>query len=312
MKPFLLRLENGALLSGTVSIPARTPSTPEYIPLIIAIHGGTYSSKYYDASSAHSAGAMSEALGVPFVAFDRPGYIKSTALPPIPHNSSFFQEEGRYLQEFILPKLWAEYGMACGVSTIVLMGHSLGVSSCIIAGALRSQQAQSPAYPLDGMVLEGRSMASALSEDVGDKRAEAGRHVGYLEFPPGLKQYLMFNDSTLGLASKEMLKISQDITERAHYGEIMDRRRQWPEYWERYAAEINIPLMIAVGQRDRMMNPMPKDLDDFSSKFMNAPKVEQVYVLGAPHCLELSHWGPGWYARCFGFAIECATSAALA
>jgi pimeloyl-ACP methyl ester carboxylesterase len=92
----------------------------------------------------------------------------------------------------------------------------------------------------------------------------------------------------------------------------MDRRWQWSDYWERFAAEINMPLMIAVGQRDRMMNPTPKDLDEFSSKFMKAPKVERVYVLGAPHCLELSHWGPGWYARCFGFAIESATSAALA
>jgi len=31
-------------------------------------------------------------------------------------------------------------------------------------------------------------------------------------------------------------------------------------------------------------------------------------VPGAPHAIELSYWGQGWYARCFGFAMECAAN----
>ena len=70
--------------------------------------------------------------------------------------------------------------------------------------------------------------------------------------------------------------------------------------------------MAAIGGRDGLFQASQKDLSDFICAFTNSPKVETVFVAGAHHCLELSHWGIAWYWRCFGFAIECATSPALA
>jgi len=36
--------------------------------------------------------------------------------------------------------------------------------------------------------------------------------------------------------------------------------------------------------------------------------VEGSLLRGAPHCIELSFWAQGRYARCFGFAMECSAS----
>ena len=45
---------------------------------------------------------------------------------------------------------------------------------------------------------------------------------------------------------------------------------------------------------------------NFAAAFKKSPRVESGIVLGAPHSMELSRFGQGWYARAFGFAVECA------
>jgi len=310
MEPFLLSLSNDALLSGLLCLPQRTSTTPRYNPLIVGIHGGTYTSEYFNALPGHSAGTISTQLGVPFVAIDRPGYRDSTALASIPDGSSFFQEEGKYLHRYILPKLWEEYGHPFGASTIVLMGHSLGCSACIIAAALHSLEPEAR-YPFGGMILSGRSTTSAVTKSQGEAQLADARRVGYVEFPPGVKNILMFGDVKLGLASDEIRRVSEQITHRGIIGEFKDRRLQWDGYWQEYARTVKMPVMAAIGDRDGLFQASQNDLETFTTAFTTSPKVETVCIPGAPHCLELSYWGTGWYSRCFGFAIECATSSAL-
>ncbi|KAJ9606704.1 hypothetical protein H2200_008712 [Cladophialophora chaetospira] len=311
MEPFLITLSNNAVLSGLASLPKRSSNSPQFYPLLVAVHGGTYSSEYFNASPSHSGGTISVQFGVPFVAIDRPGYRGSSALPSIPSDSSFFQEEGRYMHQYILPRLWEEYGQSSGASTIVLMGHSLGCSACIIAPALHSQEKEAR-YPLAGVVLSGRSITSRLTKSQGEAQLAEARRVGYVEYPPGVKDPIMFGDPNQGFATPELRRISEQITQRGLVGEFEDRRLQWDNYWTEYAKQVKVPVMAAIGEHDRLFEASQKDLYNLTSAFTASPKVETVFVAGAPHCLELSHWGTGWYARCFGFAIECATSAALA
>lgn len=311
MQPFLITLSNDATLSGFASIPERSSISPKFYPLIVGVHGGTYSSEYFNVSPNHSAGTISSRFGVPFVAFDRPGYRDSSALPSIPKDSSFFQEEGKYLHQYILPKIWEEYGVPSGASTMVLMGHSLGCSACIIAPALHSQETEAR-YPLGGVILSGRSITSSVTKSQGESQLAEGRRTGYVQFPPGAKDILMFGPVELGLATGEIRRISEQITHRGLFGEFEDRRLQWDNYWSKYAKQVRVPVMVAIGERDGLFQASQKDLYNFTGKFTASPKVETVFVAGAPHCLELSHWGAAWYSRCFGFAIECATSAALA
>jgi pimeloyl-ACP methyl ester carboxylesterase len=311
MEPFLLTLSNGALVSGLACIPARTSTTPKYFPLIVGIHGATYSSQYFNASPAHTAASLSAYLGVPFVAIDRPGYRDSSALPPTPDGSTFFQEEGKYVHRYILPELWEKYGQPSGASTMILLGHSLGVSACVIVGALHSLE-KGTRYPLGGVMISGRTITSAISKSQGEAQIAEARKVGYIEYPPGVKNKIMFGDPKLGLASDEILRISEEITQHGLVGEMEDRRFQWDAYWQAYARAVKMPVLAAIGERDGLFQASQRDLESFSSNFTNSSKVETVCIPAAPHCMEMSHWGSAWYLRCFGFAIECATSAALA
>lgn len=50
-------------------------------PLVICLHGGSYSSAYFDIAS-YSPIERADALGVPILAPDRPGYGDTPALAP--------------------------------------------------------------------------------------------------------------------------------------------------------------------------------------------------------------------------------------
>jgi pimeloyl-ACP methyl ester carboxylesterase len=311
MEPFLLTLDNNARLSGLASLPSRTTTTPRYCPLIVAIHGGTYASTYFDASPDHSGRTFSAQLGIPFIAIDRPGYNESTPLPSIPPESTFFQEEGKYVHRFILPKIWDIYGKPSGASTIVLLGHSLGSSAAIIVPALHAQ-VSAQRYPLAGTIVSGRTVTSSVTRPAGEKQLAEARRIGYVEFPQGAKDAIMFGDVKYGLASEHMRRISETITHRGLVGEFEDRRLHWDNYWHAYAGKVKVPVMAAIGERDGLHQASEKDLREYTSWFKAASKVETLFLPGAPHCLELSHWSTAWYSRCFGFAVECSTTAALA
>ena len=153
MESFKLSLSNGATVTGLVSLPdSDQVSGPSTLPLIVAVHGGTYSASYFFADDQHSALPVSSALGVPFLAINRPGYKDTTPVAPFPEDSSYLQEEGRWLHEEILPAIWKEYASRLGVSSIILMTHSMGSFSAIVAAALNSD---SNLYPLAGLVISG-------------------------------------------------------------------------------------------------------------------------------------------------------------
>lgn len=153
MEACALSLSNDAVVTGLASFPDRDQvSGPSTLPLIVAVHGGTYSASYFFADDQHSALPVSSALGVPFLAINRPSYKDTTPVPPFPEDSTYLQEEGRYLHQEILPAIWKQYASRLGVSSIVLMTHSMGSFSAIIAAALNSD---SSLYPLAGLVISG-------------------------------------------------------------------------------------------------------------------------------------------------------------
>ncbi|KAI4265404.1 MAG: hypothetical protein LQ337_008989, partial [Flavoplaca oasis] len=138
MEYFSLQVAQNAVVTGLrTKVTASAP--PKDTPLIVALHGGSYSAHYYDATPTYSAAPYSASLRVPLIAINRPGYKDSTALPDaIPEESTFLQEEGRYLHNEILPAVWKVYAAAYGASSIVILAHSLSVPMTIIAAALNA------------------------------------------------------------------------------------------------------------------------------------------------------------------------------
>lgn len=163
MLPFKITLPNNAVLTGLHNLPARSPSTlntssstPEPIPIIVALHGGTYTAKYFDVDVGHTASIVSNGLGVPIVAINRPGYHDSTSFYPIPEGSSYPEEYGNWLHRHILPAIWSEFGKPSGCDSIVLLSHSLGTTGAVIAAAMHAAEADTDRqYPLAGMIISG-------------------------------------------------------------------------------------------------------------------------------------------------------------
>jgi hypothetical protein len=70
----------GMAASGRTRLTPNRRPIADY-PLVIAIHGGTYTSAYFDVPG-YSLLDRAPASGIPAIAIDRPGYGSRTALPP--------------------------------------------------------------------------------------------------------------------------------------------------------------------------------------------------------------------------------------
>jgi hypothetical protein len=81
------------------------PPKYEIKSLVVAVHGGSYTRDYFDANENHSIRHVSQFLGIPVIAINRPWYQSTSPVPAILAHSSFIQDEGRYLHPSILPCL---------------------------------------------------------------------------------------------------------------------------------------------------------------------------------------------------------------
>lgn len=319
MKPFRLTLANNATLTGIhhAAPPpgpgpgpgGPSPAPPTHRPLLVGLHGGSYSSSYFDADARHTAATASAALGVPFVAVDRPCYEGSTSLYPLPADTSFPEELGRWLHRFILPAVWAEFGAAAGCACVVLDCHSLAATGAIIAAALHAAEADTDAgaegrgYPLGGMIISG--FGSML-----------GDHVGQLDSPEPPPEVVVFPAATKdgmmlppGTADPAIYEQSERLNKPMPFEERAALFTVWlPARWRSWAAAVRCAVMIGVAERDALWTGTEEHVRDFAAGFSSSVRVDGSLIRGAPHCIELSYWSQGWYARCFGFALECAAS----
>ncbi len=365
MEYFSLRLANNAVVTG-LRTPAASDPPPKGTPLIVGLHGGSYSADYYNATPTYSASPYSAFFRVPFVAINRPGYKDSTALPDTPpEGSTFLQEEGRYLHNEILHAVWKAYAADYGVSSIVILAHSLAVPMTIVAAALHATSSSSssdeqrqdqllgdgegqvsdrgpegeqdtpskkedkkPAengrengkengkenensYPLAGIVLSGfgtipNATTMARVEPLVDPNATR------ITFPPSFKDEIMLSSPSTGFTDPEIYGKTEELNTSVSLAEFGDAVGAWPSYWrERYARHVKCPVMYALVANDCFWMPTKEAMEDFAGSFVGSVRVEKGVVLGGVHCLELCRVGRGWYARVFGWAMECGVALEL-
>ncbi|KAL8789274.1 MAG: hypothetical protein Q9213_001197, partial [Squamulea squamosa] len=269
MDSFSLTLASNAIITG-LRTPAGQEPPPKDTPLIIALHGGSYSADYYNATPTYSALPYSNFLRVPFIALNRPGYKDSTDLPdPVPDGSTFLQEEGRYLHNEILPAVWKAYAGDYGVSSIVILAHSLSVPMTIVAAALNattsslspgeqasdqepkpqqdtlnerdsdgkeeSANGKTKAYPLAGIILSGFG-TTPNAPSVARVSTLVDLNAPRVTYPPSLKDELMLFPPSAGYTDPEIYEKTESLNTSAGKGELADMIGHWPAYWrERYA-----------------------------------------------------------------------------
>ncbi len=305
MASFSLTLANGNIITGSNHFPTSSSgSRIAALPLIVAVHGGTYTSDYFDADDDHTLRHISQALGVPVIAIDRPGYRGTSALPPTPAESTFIQEQGTYLHKHILPFLWKTHAMNLGVSSIFLYAHSIGAAVAIVAASLHARDGDRSAYSLSGLSISGvGSNVNTLPIEAFQK--DPRDLVGIsIRIPNDQKDFLMLGAAKLydPAILKQTEKLQHDVT----LEELYDINKLWRDYWRKYAADVKVPVLYTLAEFDELWNKSDQDVEDFAKGFVNAPPVEARRLLSAPHCIELSLQCSGLTLRTFGFAIECA------
>jgi pimeloyl-ACP methyl ester carboxylesterase len=306
MQPFQLTLSNNGTVTGLQSIPPSSALSADNRPLVVGLHGGGYDSQYFDATPKYSASLASIAFGVPFVSIDRPSYGGTSSILPIPEVSDFPQETGIWLHRYILPKIWTEIGVPNKCNCLVLFCHSLGGMGGIVAAALHAQD-DTPSYPLGGMISSG----------LGNSQPESMKNFtpSFLPvdadhglFPVNDKDTVMFKPGTV---APEVLEQSERLNAVSPYAETPHFAPVWLPVWrEKWAAHVSVPVMFALVEDDPFFVSSEEELEACARAFKNSVRVDKSLVRGAPHCMELSHWSQGWYARGFGFALECSASLA--
>ncbi|KAL8687598.1 MAG: hypothetical protein Q9218_006277 [Villophora microphyllina] len=337
MEPFSLPLSENAVITG-LRTPAFPDPLPKDTPLIVAIHGGGYSSGYYNATPKYSAGPYSKFLRVPFLALDRPGYKGSTAIPPpIPNESTYLQEEGEYLHYEILPAIWKAYSEEYGISSIVVLAHSLSVPMTVVAAASHSYNARktqpaqnkstssqmtpeqpaasehhSPssfpkaqAYPLAGIILSGYG-TSINHETMSRMQPFLEHHGDRLKFPAEIKDDVMLNKSSPGVADPEIFEKTEELNTDVGLAELVDSNEgTWGVWRHQYMPYVRCPVLYNLAGEDNLWAVNGETLSAFADSFVASARIESGIVPGAAHCMELSRFSKGWYARVFGWAVEC-------
>lgn len=310
MQAFKTSLANGGTLSGhfcnpETSSPAHSALDDSRRPLLVAIHGGSYSSTYFDADTKHTAVICSKGLGVPVVAIDRPLYKESSSFYPLSEGKTYHDGLAHHLHKHILPTIWREYGKGCG--SMVLDCHSLAVPSAVmLAGWYARERALADMeYPLAGLIVHGWGTQNTAT--VVDHPPPPDQVPEYVDLALELKDTRMFSRETVDPA---IYKQTARLNHPMPYAELGDYRAAWADgdKWRDLCGVVEAPVMVGIAEKDALWAGTEEHLREFAGGFTGSERVDASVVKGAPHCIELSYWAQGWYARCFGWALECAAA----
>ena len=137
---------NDILFSGLYNCVKPASIGPGF-PLIICVHGGSYTSEYFDIPG-YSLLARAAQMGLPTIAIDRPGYGQSTAFEP---STASIKANANRLESGI-GEIWHQYNY--GANGIFVIGHSIG------AAVVLSMAADNPSWPLLGIAVSGIGLQS--------------------------------------------------------------------------------------------------------------------------------------------------------
>jgi pimeloyl-ACP methyl ester carboxylesterase len=275
---------NGMTFSGRARIPGTIDADT---PLIIALHGGTYTSMYFDVpgfSLIDQAGAQS----IPILAVDRPSYGSSTQ---VPDSESIIFTNAEVLDSLI-SELWEIYGV--GTAGVVVIGHSIG-------GAVTTAlAARHPSWPLLGIAISG-CLLEVPKESGGAWAALPDTYL--VELPTPIKDFLMFGPEwTLG---ETMPQASHGANTQVPKAELIDITSTWIDRVRATAAQVTVPVHSRQGEFDNLWVTDDQQVSDFGAAFTAAPVVDAKLFPNAGHCIDFHRGARAFQLEQLAFAIEC-------
>lgn len=258
-------------------------------PLIVAIHGGSYSSAYFDLPG-RSLLAAAAANGIPAIAIDRPGYGNS---PPLAPGLMDIAGQAAFLVD-ALAELWDRHGAGC--PGMVLIGHSIGAA---IAATVASRPGR---LPLLGLAISG----IGLNTNPGDhERWSALPDQLHVELPSDIKDMVMFGPP--GSYAVDMPAASRKADAPAVRPELLAITGWWHGAAAGILNAIGIPVHYRQAEQDNLWMVSEDEIRGFAKALKASPLVDARMVARTGHCMDFHHVGPALHLQQLGFALECAT-----
>jgi len=272
----------GRHLSGR-EIRARTKPSKG---LIVAIHGGGYTSKYFD-TPGQSALELVARLGYDVVAIDRPGYGS---------NADWilgFDEQVAILQDAVD---WAvgRYGTPAG--QVFLYGHSIG-------GMLSLLMANASPHRYSGVHMTGSGAVYHERAFEGLSARIADPATGTHSMSPQAARRAVFM-APVGGWDDAVARLDPERDVPSVVAELRDAL-QWPQRLRTEAGRARVPVQFVVPQYDGLWRADADAMQGLDALFAGAPFSDVYVQRGAGHSVELHRLYRAHVLRMAAFADEC-------
>jgi pimeloyl-ACP methyl ester carboxylesterase len=255
-------------------------------PLIAALHGGTYTGRYFDVAGSAQGSFMdlAAATGYRVVSFDRPGYGGSSALAPADNTFARHAE-----------LLAAAIAEVAGDTPVFLVGHSIGgMIALMIAGAAHDFLLVGASVTGMGAVIRRGGAADALASLPPDET---------IDLPYDQRDMVMFGPAG---------SFTADGVEQAHgsYAPTPVRELiaapQWAEeILPGLAPRVTVPVHNALAEFDALWDSTPDNVATFATMLTGAPFVDAAIARGTGHSIDHHLLGHALHLRQLAFAEEC-------
>ncbi len=273
---------------GSVAVCHHAPAIQvPGLPLLAALHGGTYTSEYFGVAGGPSGSFLDIAArnGFAVLTIDRPGYGESALLP---EEENTFARQAEILDGAIAAALeeWPTAG-------VVLVGHSIGgMISLEIA-------ARHPRWSLAGVATSGngaRIPAGGAAEALGSLPLS-----GVVDLPVSERDGVMFGPAgTYTEAARDAAHRSYAPTPFVELvrAPVWARERLGP-----VAAAIEVPVLTVLGAHDALWDSSAEARADYESRF--SVPVSAPVLPGTGHSIDHHLTGAALDLMQLGFAQGC-------
>lgn len=278
IQPFEVAVEGGTL----TGLWARADLAGER-PLILAIHGGTYTAQYFHVPG-HSLLERAVDQGFDIIAIDRPGYGGSTALENAP---DLIQKNADYLTPRV-PALLSAFGRVS--APIFIIGHSIG-------GAITISMAAAQPSWLTGIAVSGVGLKTPPESAMAYAQFP---DVYFVDLPTPMKDQLMFGPPETLHAG--MPQASHGANTHCPLNELKDITGGWQDRLRALCPKVTVPVQTKQGQHEALWLTEGTLVQDFGACFTAAPRVEVAMVPEAGHCIDYHKAGAAFQDAQLAFA----------
>jgi pimeloyl-ACP methyl ester carboxylesterase len=251
-------------------------------PLLVCVHGGGYTHRYFDVPGASLVEAGNSADFHVF-SIDRPDHGGSRRLP---RGGELIRRNGKVLANAIEELIERH---AQGVGDVVLVGHSIGGAVSICTAALH------PTW-LAGVAVSGVGLTPHQWKWLPPLRR--------ISIPKFMAVRKLFGPAYTFDREMAYSQMSLCMT-KAVKQEMVEITTWWPSNLHSIAHDVWVPVDSAMGQHDALWLVTPENVQNFGAAFVYSPRVHADIVPGVGHCIEHHIQGQDLHARQLAFASAC-------